>query len=132
MYSKEFYQPSRPNLDTLNESIQRGVQERFGYANVMYQRLVEEIADFESHLNPDEEMAAYFASFGKEIYLQIESISYRDPYYIIFSGTTDQGQKARIVQHISQTSILFVPGKVKSDENRKPRRFGFSISAEKE
>jgi hypothetical protein len=131
MYGKEFHQPvpqPRLNFDSIQDSLQKGMNERSGYASVMYQRLLEEIAEFESYLNPDEEIAAYLASFGREIYLQIEDIGHRDPYYIIFSGTTEKGQKARLVQHVSQSSILFIPIKVKPEENREPRRFGFRIS----
>lgn len=127
---KEFgslnYQP-KANFDQISESIRKGTEERFGYANVMFKCLLEEIAEFESCLNSNEEIGAYLTSIAGGICIHIESIKYRDPYYIIFSGTTEQGQKARLVQHITQTSILFVPLKVLPEENREPRRFGFNI-----
>ncbi|MBD2254048.1 hypothetical protein H6G14_22500 [Nostoc parmelioides FACHB-3921] len=101
---------------------------RFGYASVMLQSLKEEIGEFESSLNSNEEIGAYFISTAGGIRLRIESITYRDPYYIVFTGITDQGDKAKLVQHVTQTSILFVPIKVMPEENREPRRFGFSIA----
>jgi len=116
------------NFDLISEGIQKGMEERSGYANVMLTRLLEEIQEFESGLKLDEEIGAYLASFAGGIFLHIESIKHRDPYYIVLSGTTEQGQKARLVQHVIQTSILFVPVKVTPEENREPRRFGFNIS----
>ncbi len=116
------------NFDHMAESMRKGMEERAGYANVMFKRLIEEIQEFESVLKPDEEIGAYLASFAGGLCLHIESIKYRDPYYIVLSGATDQGQKARLVQHVTQTSILFVPVKVTLEENREARRFGFNIS----
>lgn len=121
------YQP-KLNFDEISKSLKKGAEERFGYANVMFKCLLEEIAEFESCLNSNEEIGAYFTSITGGTCLHIESINYRDPYYIIFSGTTESGQKARLVQHVTQTSILFVPIKVMPEENREPRRFGFNIS----
>ncbi|HBL10965.1 MAG TPA: hypothetical protein DD379_06075 [Cyanobacteria bacterium UBA11162] len=115
-------------MSRISEGIREGIEERSGYANVMFKRLLEEIQEFESGLKHDEEIGVYLASFAGGIYLHIESIKYRDPYYIVLSGTTEQGQKARLVQHVTQTSILFVPVKVMPEENREPRRFGFNIS----
>jgi Family of unknown function (DUF6173) len=112
------------NLDHLRE----GIEEKFGYANVMFERLRDEIREFESGLKPDEEIGAYLASFASGQCLHIESITYRDPYYIVLAGTIDGGQKARLVQHVTQTSILFVPIKVVAEEHRKARRFGFNIA----
>lgn len=120
------YQPNM-KIDEISERIQQGLEKRSGYANVMYKCLLEEISEFESGLNLDEEIGAYLTSFGGGMCLHIESIKYRDPYYMILSGSTDQGQKVRLVQHVTQTSILFVPVKVMAEENRQPRRFGFCI-----
>jgi Family of unknown function (DUF6173) len=120
-------QPSQHDFMELSKSIQKGSEERAGYANVMFKRLLEEIKEFEAELKPDEEIGVYFASFSNGTSLHIESIHYRDPYYIVLSGVTDQGHRARLVQHVTQTNILFVPVKVTSEENRQARRFGFDI-----
>jgi Family of unknown function (DUF6173) len=106
---------------------ERTIEERSGYANVMYRCLLQEIKEFESELKSDEEIGAYFASFAGATCLHIESIKHRDPYYLILTGVTEQGQKVRLIQHVTQTSILFVPVKVNPEEDRKPRRFGFDI-----
>jgi hypothetical protein len=129
--SKLNYQPN-VSFERISESIQKGIEERYGYANVMFKRLLEEIQEFESELKSDEEIGAYLASFAGGICLHLESIKYRDPYYIVLSGTTEQGHKARLVQHVTQTSILFVSVKVTPEENREARRFGFNISGNKD
>lgn len=120
------YQPNM-NFDYLSENLRKGVEEKAGYANVIFKRLLEEIREFESGLKPDEEVGAYLASFAGGTCLHVEAVNYRDPYFIVLSGVTDQGQKARLVQHVTQTSILFVPVKVTPGEDREPRRIGFNI-----
>ena len=37
-----------------------------GFADVMYNRLISQITDFEKDLDSDHEIGAYLASFGKE------------------------------------------------------------------
>jgi hypothetical protein len=128
MYNREPLSSRTVNLNAFQldyDSIQRGVEEKCGYANVMYQRLVDQIMQFQAQLKPDEEVGAYLASFGREVYLHIEQVGYSDPYYIIFSGTLGDGQRARLVQHVSQNSILLIAAKVEPEENRKPHRIGF-------
>ena len=38
---------------------------KMGFANEMHDRLLEQIADFEKSLKPDEEIGAYLAAFGQ-------------------------------------------------------------------
>lgn len=110
-----------------NIDLRSGIEEKFGYANVLYQKLLEQIIQFQSQLDSNEEVGAYLASFGQKIYLHIEQVSYKDPYYIIFSGTLENGQKAQLVQHTSQSNILLVAVKIEPEANRAPYRIGFRI-----
>ncbi|MBP0030791.1 DUF6173 family protein [Roseofilum sp. Guam] len=114
----------------MSEEMRKSGEERAGYANVMFKYLLEEIQEFESDLQADEEIAVYLASFAGGMPIRIESINYRDPYYIVLSGTTEEGQKVRLVQHVTQISILFMPIKVPSEDNRKAKRIGFMASAD--
>ena len=96
-----------------------------GFANVLYSALMRQIASFEKTLKSDEEIGAYLASFGTEIIVQIESVSYSNPYFIIFEGiNTNDGSKVRLVQHVFQTNVLFTAVKLK-ELNRSARRIGF-------
>ena len=102
-----------------------------GYASTMFDRLSQQVADFESTLDPDEEIAAYLSSFGARILVQIERIGYHNPYLIIFHGTmVDEGHRVRLVQHVTQTSVLLTA--VKVVEDRKPHRVGFYMEAPEE
>lgn len=104
-----------------------------GYAHVIFERLVAQITDFEKTLKINEEVGAYLASFGTKIIILVESIGYHDPYFIIFCGTDiDVGTKVRLVQHVSQISVLLTALKVKPEENRKAKRIGFFVEKEEE
>lgn len=97
-----------------------------GFANVLYERLVAQIADFQASIQPDEEVAAHLASFGTRVIVLIDRVRFRNPYYIIFDGVNaETGERVRLVQHTSQTSVLLVAAKVQ--EPRKPRRIGFYV-----
>ena len=43
-----------------------------------------------------------------------------------YNGVNDNGERKNLVQHVSQTSILFTAVKVPKEENQKPRRIGFN------
>ena len=105
------------------DGMAKGQEFNRGFANVLYEQLMVQIAEFEKELNQDEEIAAYLASFGKEIIIQIEAISFSDPYFIIFEGSVNNSP-VRLVQHVSQLNVLFTSINVK-ELNRPPRRFGF-------
>jgi hypothetical protein len=91
----------------------------------MYDRLMTEIDDFEKYLNNDEELGAYFMSFGREILVRISGIVYHNPYLIIFYGEElNNGTPVQLVQHVSQISVLFtVVSKLPGHEEA--RRIGF-------
>jgi hypothetical protein len=102
-----------------------------GFADVMYETLMDEIRDFEETLNPDEEIGAYLSSFGQTVLIQVERVTYANPYLIIFDGfNADSKARVRLIQHTSQISVLFVAVQVKPEEDRKPRRIGFLTDSE--
>jgi Family of unknown function (DUF6173) len=95
-----------------------------GYACVLYKGLMEQIYEFEKMLNDDEEIAAHLASFGQTILIQIEEVSYHDPFLIVFYGFSD-GNRVRLVQHTTQLNVLFTSIKLNPAENRVANRIGF-------
>jgi hypothetical protein len=98
---------------------------KMGFANEMHDRLLEQIADFEKSLKPDEEIGAYLAAFGQGVEIQIQRVGFRNPYLIVFEGTeTVKGGDVRLVQHVSQVNVLFTALKVK-DLTKPARRIGF-------
>lgn len=110
----------------LQESIERGRRETFGHADVIFDRLMKQISDFQATLKPEEEVGAYLASFGREMLIHIENIGYRNPYLIVFRGVLDTNKdRVELVQHATQVNVLLraVP---KIGETA--RRIGFGTS----
>lgn len=93
-------------------------------AEWMYERLVRSINDFEQELDQDHEVGARLVSFGAELTFHIDDVGYWGPDIIIFHGTDTNGKKVKLLQHISQLSVLLVAtDKVRSE----PRRIGFRL-----
>lgn len=112
--------------DNFLETVIRSEQFERGNANIIWECLIKEINEFEKRLNEHEEVGAYLASFGKEFLLQIESVTFRNPYMIIFHGKkANSEEKLSLAQHVSQLSVLLCAIKIPSNE--KARRIGFNI-----
>ena len=115
------------NFDSIVENIQKGMEEKSGYANVMLQCLAREIQEFESQLEVNEEMGIYLTAYPGGGCLRIETIKSRRPYYLVLSGKTDQGQRVSLIQHVAHVGILLTSLKINSEEERPARRFGFTL-----
>lgn len=102
-----------------------------GYAHIMFDRLMRQIQQFEATLQPNEETAAYLASFGTQVLIAIDNVGYHNPYFITFDGVNvDTRQRVRLVQHVSQINVLFAAVSIPKEENRKARRIGFYVDEE--
>ena len=122
--------PHIPNPAMLAAELQIETQ-RLSHSDVMYEKIIQQIAVFEKSLKLDEEVGAYLTHFGKEIIIQIESVGYQKPYLIIFNGRdTIDSSRVQLIQHVSQVNLLFVA--IKVQENREPIRIGFQIDSRKE
>jgi hypothetical protein len=95
-------------------------------ADTMYDRLRRQIREFEQSLGPDQEIGGKFIQFGQQNIISIEGLAYQNPHLIIFYGLDlKTGNRVRLVQHMSQVSVMFmaIP---KPAERPEPRRIGFS------
>jgi hypothetical protein len=90
-----------------------------------YDRLSEYINKFESRLNETQEIGARLVSFGPAIVLNIDDLGYHGPDIIWFDGTNEQGERVRLIQNVSQLSVMLVAVKKQHD---KPRRIGFRLA----
>lgn len=90
-----------------------------------YTRLAEYIQDFESHLDEDHEIGARLVSFGSTVIFHIQTIGYYGPDIITFDGVNDDGEVVKLIQNISQLSVLLVAMK---KLHEKPRRIGFELT----
>ena len=97
-------------------------------AQWMYERLVQQIADFEKELNADEEIGGRLVAAPDEGVFHIEDISYWGPDMIMFLGTNLHGRPVQLIQHYSQLSVLLTALPIES--NKQPRRIGFKLVAE--
>jgi hypothetical protein len=103
------HRPSVPSPMPDFSSIDRTRRESFGYAETLFKPLMKQIEEFQANLSADEEVGAYLASFGKEVLIHIESVSYRNPHLMIFRGTRDgTSLRVELLQHTSQMSVLLV------------------------
>ena len=118
-------QQSQQHIADQVREIEEARRTALGYAEVMFEKLLNQIADFEKTLSYDEETGCYLASFGKEISIRIEAVGYDNPYFIVFHGYTLGGnERVQLVQHVSQINVLLVAVEKPKDRD-KPRRLGF-------
>lgn len=94
-----------------------------------HKRLATYIQDFESNLDNEHEIGARLVSFGSVVTFHIQGIGYYGPDIITFDGLNDAGEAVKLIQNISQLSVLLVAMK-KLEE--KPRRIGFRLTEEDE
>jgi hypothetical protein len=77
-------------------------------ASEFYKILGESIKRFDDGLDQDKETGVRLVSFGESVTFHVEKIWYHDPSLIFFHGTTGEGQKVTLIQHVSQLSFLLV------------------------
>ena len=97
----------------------------YNYADYQYEVIIERIREFEKDLDDDHEIALKLASFGKHITISVTDIGYNNPNIIVFNGYVE-GNRATLIQHISQLSFLLV-SVPKSEPDKPPRRIGFDL-----
>ena len=126
-----FKMPELPDFAALASQKRDRETVDLGYAHIMFDRLMHQIRSFEATLQPNEETAAYLASFGTQILVAIDDVGYHNPYFITFDGVNiETGQRVRLVQHVSQINVLFAAVTIPKEENRKAKRIGFYVDDE--
>lgn len=80
------------------------------------------VEEFERSLDQEHEIGVRLASFGGVVIFHAEQISFSKPNVIIFSGTTEEGEKIQLIQHVSQLNFLLKAVKKREET---PRRIGF-------
>lgn len=99
-------------------------------ADWKYEKIMEEIRDFENRLDSEHELAVKLASFGSPITMVVTSIGYQNPDMLYFYGFVN-GKDAQLIQHISQLSFLLTS--VEREDKTKPaHRIGFQVSDAKD
>jgi Family of unknown function (DUF6173) len=94
----------------------------------MYERLMQQIADFEAGLNAEEEVGGRLVSAAGEPPFHIEDVSYWGPDMLMFKGRNVDGRPVMLVQHYTQLSVLLTAMR---KQNEPPRRIGFAPEEER-
>lgn len=92
-------------------------------ADWKYEKIIEEIRNFESELDDEHEIAINLASFGSSIMMIVETIGFQNPDMLYFYGYVN-GTYSQLIQHSSQLNFLLTS--VEREDKTKPaRRIGF-------
>ena len=96
----------------------------YNMADWKYEKLVEQIKEFEEILDDDHEIALKLASFGSSVVMSVTDIGYQNPDILYFYGFVEG--KEQLIQHISQLNFLitFVE---REDKTKPARRIGFAL-----
>jgi len=120
----EFTAPIIPNsVPKINIHDFKDAFRNYAHADYQHEIIMNSIAEFESELNDNEEVALKLTSFGQTVILSVTDIGYSNPSLIHFHGYVD-GQKATIIQHINQLSFMIMATPV-IKIGTMPRRIGF-------
>lgn len=94
-------------------------------ADWKYEKIMEQISEFQDNLPDTVDVCVRLACFGQSVVMAVNEIGYQNPDMLYFYGTVD-GMEAQLIQHISQLNFLLI-AKPKTEPTAKPRRIGFVI-----
>ena len=98
----------------------------YNLADWKYEKIKEQIAEFEQTLDGEHEVALCLASFGTSVTMLVSNIGYQNPDILYFYGYVN-GHEAQLIQHASQLNFLLTS--VEREDKTKPaRRIGFNLS----
>jgi hypothetical protein len=93
-------------------------------ASEFYARLTKWINDFNESLGDDYDTGVQLVNFGQTVQFRIEDVGYWDPSLISFIGHKEDGSPVKLIQHVTQISILLQKMKRQSpEEPKRPIRF---------
>lgn len=93
-----------------------------------YERLVKYVLQFEAQLDQDHEIGGRLVSFGPQMQFHILDLGYWNPDIITFDGLDQNGNRVRLIQHVSQLNVLLVAMQ-KRQPDAPPRRIGFDLES---
>jgi hypothetical protein len=96
----------------------------------VFKELQSYIEEFEGSLNADEEVGAQLVTFGQDVKFHIKNVGYAMPSLIHFDGVLENGSRVRLVQNVTQLSVLFIAMPLKAGEERRPIGFVYPENSE--
>ena len=113
-----------PNLPRIE------IPRNYNLADWKYEKLVEQIEEFQSDLSDDVDVCIALTSFGRSMIMQVTDIGYQNPDMLYFYGSID-GNKTQLIQHISQLNFALMTVKKENPEQTPKRiKIGFAITDE--
>lgn len=100
-------------------------------AESTYERLMKYIGEFEMQLDRDHELGGRFVSFGDDTQFHIVDVGYWNPDIITFDGFDQNGNRMKLIQHVSQLNVLLVAVRKVTPAEEPPRRIGFYLGEDK-
>lgn len=94
-------------------------------ADWKYEKIMEEIRDFEETLDAEHEIALQLTSFGSSVTMIVTNISYQNPDMLYFYGFVN-GKDSQLIQHINQLNFL-ITSVEREDKTKPARRIGFNL-----
>jgi hypothetical protein len=95
--------------------------QRANFASHFAERLFSEIQEFNNNLDADHEVGITHLAFGQSITFHVSYIGYYDPSVIIFHGHTNEGERVKLIQNISQISLILIALQRREPEQPKPK-----------
>lgn len=95
----------------------------YSLADWKYEKIMEEIAEYEAKLDNNHEIALRLASFGSSTVMVVTSVGYQNPDMLYFYGFVN-GKNAQLIQHVSQLNFL-ITSVEREDKTKPARRIGF-------
>ena len=78
-------------------------------------------------LDRDHEIGGRFVSFGDDAHFHIADVGYWNPDIITFDGFDQNGNRMKLIQHVSQLNVLLVAVRKTTPPAEPPRRIGFYL-----
>ena len=100
----------------------------YSMADWKYEKIKEQIEDFQKELSDDVDVCVALASFGTNMIMYVTDIGYQNPDMLYFYGYIN-GNETQLIQHTSQLNFVLMAVK-KEEPERPPRRIGFATSDE--
>ena len=122
--------PINTSLNMAHELATMGIGRDYSMADWKYEKLKEQIEEFQENLLDNVDVCIQLASFGQTVLMIVDEIGYQNPDLLFFYGTVN-GNEAELIQHVSQLSFLLMT-QPKPEPQAKPRRIGFITDEEVE
>lgn len=95
-------------------------------ADWKYEKIMEQIQEFENALDDDHEIALLLTAFGTAVTMLVTDIGYQNPDILYFHGFVNN-KYSTLIQHVSQLNFLLTSTE-RADKAKPARRIGFTFS----